>query len=390
MLFFFASPIGLGHSTRDIAIADKLQNRGRKKGLLFISGEGAARLIEKKGYKVLDAYKPEKFIVQDGQLQHSLRWLMSYYSYYKKCKQIAKDVLAHHQGNEDEYDDNSNDNDSSGDDSTSSSADAYHHDDGDLVVSDEDFASISVAQEAKRTRILITDITETHFTKGAASLIEKKMNGAMKEMIRKCDQVIIPDFGQDHDNISYVGPIVREATAGRDALRKHFNFTKRTIVVSVGGTDAGRYLIEKSLDAFRKLRSKMDSDLVIVPGPSIQLPESSDYRNLGFVDNLHEVIYAADLVISLAGRSTMDESIVYGTPGIFIPIKGHFEQEQGAARLGYKHEDIFRLESLIEEKLGSGKNQSNNNNITATPYDGNGVNAGGAEKAAKIISSIWQ
>ena len=103
------------------------------------------------------------------------------------------------------------------------------------------------------------------------------------------------------------------------------------------------------------------------------MPDSPDYINFGFVDNLHEIILAADLVISLAGRSTMDESMAFGTPGIFVPIKGHFEQENGAARMGYHHEDIFRLESLIEEKIG-GRNKKSN--------------AGGAEKAAKIISNF--
>jgi UDP-N-acetylglucosamine--N-acetylmuramyl-(pentapeptide) pyrophosphoryl-undecaprenol N-acetylglucosamine transferase len=337
MLLFFASPIGLGHATRDIAVADKLQ--GDK--ILFISGVGAARLIEKKGYRMVDAYRPEKFIVQDGQLQHSFRWLMSYYSYYKKCKEVAKDVLAENEG---------------------------------LIVSDEDFASIAVAEEMKKKRVLITDITETHFTKGAASLIEKKMNGAMKEMMKKCDRVIIPDAGDDYDNISYVGPIVREATADRETLRKRFNFSRKTIVVSVGGTDAGRYLVERSLAAYKKLREKLDADLVVVPGPSLQVQESPDYRNLGFVDNLHELIYSADLVVSLAGRSTMDESIAYGTPGIFIPIKGHFEQEEGAKRLGYTYEDINRLESLIEEKLGRRNNDR--------------TDASGAQKAAKIISDL--
>ena len=63
-----------------------------------------------------------------------------------------------------------------------------------------------------------------------------------------------------------------------------------------------------------------------------------------------------DIVISLAGRSTMDESIAYGTPGIFIPIKNHFEQEQSAARFGFKYEDIFRLEQLIKEKIGNRNN----------------------------------
>ncbi|MFL6430540.1 MAG: glycosyltransferase, partial [Nitrososphaeraceae archaeon] len=105
--------------------------------------------------------------------------------------------------------------------------------------------------------------------------------------------------------------------------------------------------------------------------PAEKLVYYSDFRSIGLINNLHEYIYASDLVISLAGRSTMDESIAYGIPGIFIPIKNHFEQEQGAKRLGYKHEDIFRIESLIEEKLDS------QNKIT--PY----VN--GAEKAAKLI-----
>ena len=121
------------------------------------------------------------------------------------------------------------------------------------------------------------------------------------------------------------------------------------------------------------LQNTLDSELIIVPGPSLELPNSQEYRNLGFVDNMHDVIYAADIVISLAGRSTMDESIAYGTPGIFIPIKNHFEQEQSAARFGFKYEDIFRLEQLIKEKIG------NRNNA---------MDMRGAARAAKIISML--
>ena len=335
-MLFFVSPIGLGHATRDIAVAEKLA----AKDALFISGEGAPRLIEKKGHRCLDVYRLEKFRVENGQLQRPFRWLLNYYSYYKKCKGIAKGIMAERGG---------------------------------LVVSDEDFASIAMAEELGRRRVLITDITESHFTKGAASLLEKAMNGAMRRMMDRCDCVIIPDNGQDHGNVAYVGPIVREVTASRDALRQRFGFARKTMVVSVGGTGIGRHLVEKSLEAYRKLQSRLDADLVVVPGPSLKLPDSADYRNLGFVDNLHEIIYAADLVVSLAGRSTMDESMAYGTPGIFIPIRGHFEQEEGAARLGYKYGDIDRLEELIEEKIGRRNGETN---------------AGGAEKAAAIISRL--
>jgi UDP-N-acetylglucosamine--N-acetylmuramyl-(pentapeptide) pyrophosphoryl-undecaprenol N-acetylglucosamine transferase len=336
VITFFTSPIGLGHATRDIAIAEQL-----KADVTFVSGEGAASLIARKGYGTMDVYRPEKFVVESGQLQHSFKWLMDYYSYYKKCKIIAKEILDRRLG---------------------------------LIVSDEDFASIAVGEETGRRHVLITDVTETHFTSGPASMIEKMMNKSMQKMMQACDCVIIPDAGDDTGNVRHVGPIVRQAGAGRDALRRRFGFTKNTLVASIGGTDAGKYLIEKTIEAHRKLQSRLDSELVIVSGPSLRLPDSPDYRNLGFVDNLHELVCAADLVISLAGRSTMDESIAYGTPGIFIPIKGHFEQEEGAARSGYKYEDIFRLEALIEEKVGRRTNETD---------------AGGAERAAKIISTLF-
>ena len=335
MITFFTSPIGLGHATRDIAIAEEL-----KTDILFVSGEGASILIARKGFKSLNVYKPDKFIVESGQLQHVFTWILRYYLYYKKCKAIAKEILNNCNG---------------------------------LIVSDEDFASIAVGNKMGQRRVLITDITETRFTNGLASIIEKKMNKLMHNIIQTCDCVIIPEIGDDRGNIRYVGPVVRQVSADRNTLRKRFGFEKNAILVSGGGTDAGKYLIQKAIEVHRPLQSKLDSELIIVPGPSLRLPDSREYRNLGFVNNMHDLIYAADLVISLAGRSTMDESTAYGTPGIFIPIKNHFEQEQGAARFGFKYEDIFRLDHLIEEKIGCRRNA---------------MNMKGAARAAKIISML--
>src|ERR687891_178335 len=346
-IIFFTSPIGLGHATRDIAIAEKLNKFGKgKEDIHFVTGQQAYELISSRGYLASDLYKPIKFSINSGELRHPFKWLLRYFWYYRKCKDIAEKIVKSH------------DNESS----------------SDLIVSDEDFASIVVAEKTAHKRILITDITETHFVKGKfASIIEKKMNMSMQKMMNNCDYVIIPDFGVDVDNVVHVGPIVRDIGADRKTLRKRFGFNKQTVLVSVGGTDAGKYLIEKTIIAYRKLRKRFDIDLLIVSGPSINLTAyyNEDIRILGFLDNLHEYIYASDLVISLAGRSTMDESMVYGIPGIFIPIKNHFEQEDCAKRLGYKYEDIFKIERFIEEKLDS---------------PGRGITqANGAEKAAKLI-----
>ncbi len=335
MATFFTSPIGLGHATRDIAIAEEL-----KTDILFVSGEGASTLIARKGFKSLDVYKPDKFIVESGQLQHVFKWILRYYLYYKKCKAIAKEVLNNRNG---------------------------------LIISDEDFASIAVGNKMGQRRVLITDITETRFTTGLASIIEKKMNKSMHNIIHTCDCVIIPEVGDDRENIRYVGPVVRQVSADRNTLRRRFGFEKKAILVSGGGTDAGKYLIQKAIEVHPQLQSKLDSELIIVSGPSLMLPDSQKYRNFGFVSNMHDLIYAADLVISLAGRSTMDESVAYGTPGIFIPIKNHFEQEEGAARFGFKYEDIFRLDRLMEEKIGCRSNA---------------MDMKGAARAAEIISML--
>ncbi len=325
-LDFFCSPIGLGHATRDIAIVNNFTDLTFK----FVTGSGASKIIKNSNFEVEDLYHPPNFMVENGSLKSPAKWLWNYYQYYNKCKKISNRVI---------QSDNPN-----------------------LIISDEDFASLTVAQEKKIPTVLITDILETHFVKGFGSFIEKKMNKSMQNIIQKCDIVIIPELGDDEENIKKVGPIVRKTQYTREELRKSFSFEKKTILVSIGGTDAGLFLIEKTLETIPKL--KQDVDLVIVSGPSLSKKFSGNIRNLGFVDNLHEAIFAADVLVSLAGKSTIDEAKAYGTPSIFIPIKGHFEQEDNAKEEGFTFEDIFKLENLIGEKLEQGRTPLVNDGAT--------------------------
>jgi UDP-N-acetylglucosamine--N-acetylmuramyl-(pentapeptide) pyrophosphoryl-undecaprenol N-acetylglucosamine transferase len=323
---FFSSPIGLGHVTRDIAVADCLENISTN----FVTGDGAAKILKNLDFKVEDVYKPPQFIVENGSLKNPAKWLWKYYQYYKDCKKISTRII---------QSDNPN-----------------------LIVSDEDFASLTVAQNKKIPTVLITDILETRFTKGFTSLIEKKMNKSMQEIIKNCDVVILPEDGPDEDNIRRVGPIVRQTKYSRDDLREKFSFDKKTIVVTIGGTDAGGFLIEKILEIFPKIN---EYEIVLVAGPSMN-KKFEKIKNLGFVNNLHEVIYAADVLVSLAGKSTIDEAKEYGTPAIFIPIKGHFEQEDNAKGEGFVFEDITRLEKLILEKLEEKRNPIKRNGAQMT------------------------
>ena len=330
---FFSSPIGLGHVTRDIAVVDYFENISTN----FVTGDGAAKILKNLDFKVEDVYKPPQFIVENGSLKNSAKWLWKYYQYYKDCKKISTKII--------------------------------ESDNPKLIVSDEDFASLTVAQNKKIPTVLITDILETRFTKGFTSLIEKKMNKSMQEIIKNCDVVILPEDGPDEDNIRRVGPIVRQTKYSRDELREKFSFDKKTIVVAIGGTDAGAFLIEKILEIFPKIN---EYEIVLVSGPSMN-KKFEKIKNLGFVNNLHEVIYAADVLVSLAGKSTIDEAKEYGTPAIFIPIKDILSR-----RIMRKVKDLFlriliRLEKLILEKLEEKRNPIKKN---------------GAQTAANIIKDL--
>ena len=333
-LNFFSSPIGLGHITRDIAIVNNFRNITTN----FVTGSNAVKILKNLDFKVENAYNPPSFIIKNGALQNSAKWLWNYYQYYKDCKNISQKIIK--------------------------------KDNPDLIISDEDFASLTIAQEMKIPTILITDVVSTHFTKGLVSIIEKKMNKSMQEIIKKCDVVIIPEDGDDQDNIKRVGPIVREINCTRNELRKKFSFEKKTIVISIGGTDAGIFLIEKTLESITKINQ--DIDVILVAGPAVS-KKFENVKNMGFVNNLHELIFAADLIISLAGKSTIDEANAYGTPGIFIPIKDHFEQEANAKKEGFVFDDLNKLDILILKKIVQKRNQ---------------VNCDGAKNASNIIKKL--
>ncbi|MDE1863652.1 MAG: UDP-glucuronosyltransferase [Thaumarchaeota archaeon] len=311
-ILFFTSPIGLGHATRCAAISQHLGAVKRR----FVTGAGAYMLLSRYGLDAMDLYHPPPFQVEDGRLRRPLRWLFSYLSFYRQSKKISSDLISGEKPR--------------------------------VVVSDEDFASLVSAQRRGIKNILVTDILETRFASGIGSVIEGLMNRGMRGIIEKCDLVLVPEEGASSGRIVRVGPIVRETGLTRDEIRRKYGFSRKTVLVAAGGTALGRFLIERTAEAFA--RTGLDAELVAVSGPVMKI-EGGGYRNLGFVPDMHEVICAADLVVSLAGKSTIDESRHFGTPGIFIPIRGHFEQEENARELGFRFEDIGRLEELITKKI---------------------------------------
>ena len=142
-------------------------------------------------------------------------------------------------------------------------------------------------------------------------------------------------------NYRLVGHVVRFSPhdyTDRAAVRRRFGYGDGPVVVcSVGGTSIGRELLELCGAAAVPLRALVpDAQVVLVAGPriavdSVRVPEGIEV--LGYVPRLYELFAACDVAVVQCGASTTTELAALGRPFIYAPIDGHFEQEVVAARL---------------------------------------------------------
>jgi UDP-N-acetylglucosamine--N-acetylmuramyl-(pentapeptide) pyrophosphoryl-undecaprenol N-acetylglucosamine transferase len=325
-----SNPIGLGHATRDVALARALLEKHPDLDITFVSGEGGAEMFRSAGFKVRSDLKPLPYFEKDGVVSKHTAWFLLYYRQYKKTKKIMAHVLAQERP--------------------------------DAVISDEELATVPVAKARGLPVLMVTDITGAKFAeRGLRKKLEARLNKGMWDVLCLCDRVVIPESPEDFDdprppNAVLTGPVVRATKRSRDSIRAKAGFTGPTVLACGGGSEHGSFLLRRAVEAVGRLwDGKSWPSLHVVRGPRVPpLGLSAAWlTEHGFVPDMHEWVYAADCVVTTAGKSTMDEARFYGTPFIAIPIKNHFEQEPAAKRHGTKYEDSEpgELAPLIRRKL---------------------------------------
>ena len=178
-----------------------------------------------------------------------------------------------------------------------------------------------------------------------------------------------------------------EQFADRGAVRRRLGYDDRPLVIcSVGGTAIGRELLELCGRAYAPLADLLPGvHMVLVCGPrlpadSLTVPDDVDVR--GYVPNLVEHHACCDVAIVQCGASSTTELAALGTPFIYFPIEGHFEQEFVAARLA-RHGAGKRM-SLAEttgDDLARAVHEQYLDPRTSTPMP-----VDGARKAARHIA----
>ncbi len=222
-----------------------------------------------------------------------------------------------------------------------------------LVVGDEEFSSLSIAIQRGIPHAMISDELQLGFARGAiAKRVEARVSEWYGDLQRRVSNLLIPSFGRDSGNVHYMTPVTREVTMPRDEARAQHGLPlgSSLILFSSSGSGIGRFLLQRSLEAFRRVCTR--SEVFARTGVRVTDLPDGRVRELGTVRDNQDLIAAADLVISTAGKSTIDEAVSTGTPIIAIPIKNHVEQERNAAELGFSFGDLDRLEELISRLLG--------------------------------------
>jgi predicted glycosyltransferase len=203
---------------------------------------------------------------------------------------------------------------------------------------------------------------------------------------------VIRDWTTEHyDFAGYITGFDPRALGDRETLRRELGFRpdEKVCIVSVGGTGVGRTMIRRVVDAFPAARDAMpELRMIIVTGPRIDpmdLPQVAGVEYHGYVDRLYRWLTACDLAIVQGGLTTTMELTAAKVPFIYVPLRGHYEQNfhvharlqryNAGRRLDYEQLDPDTLAAAMVDTLSS-------------PVEYRDVETDGAQRAAALISTL--
>jgi len=317
-ILYGVSPIGLGHATRSLVLSQELERSGAE--VRYFSGGRAAEFIREKGFRVDNIVEDPVPHVSDGEMSRVTLWYIRSWVANRRTVPRTRRLL-----------------------------DSYSPD---LVVCDEEFSGIIAAGERGVRRVFVADELALGFARTWLSRkIEERVDRWYKKLQESVDLLIVPEPGESGGNRRFVGPIVRAPTMSPAEAKASYGLPEGGMVLfATSGSGLGRELALRVRDAMT-IAGLAGVSFVITGnrGPRI---DGREVHDLGVVPDNQNLVAAADLVVSTAGKSTIDEAAASGTPIIVIPIRHHAEQERNAAALGYTSGDISRLPELIREAYG--------------------------------------
>jgi len=397
-VLWLSSPIGLGHIQRDLAIARALRERHPDVTIDFLAGDPADRVVEHWGERLHPASRllqNESAHFEGWAADHELHafnalWDMdeimtaNFMTFADVVERERYDLWVGDEGWDLDY---------------------FLHENPDLKRAPYAFLTDFIGMLPMRD-----DRTSTEFVrcweKNAENIDHLRLHPDVRDLsilVGDEDDVLDQEFGPDLPNMrgwarehfrfsGYPLHFDPRVYADRAALRHQLGYREdeRVVLVSVGGTRAGRHLLQKCAQAFALIaRQVPEARMVLVAGPrleAIEVAPGSRVEVRPFVPDLFKHHAAADLAIVQGGLSTTMELAALRTPFLYFPLRNHFEQRIHVARrldrlgagirLDYDGTSAEALGAMILDRLGK-------------PVHSAPVPTDGTERAARLLAELF-
>ena len=408
-VLFISGSIGLGHITRDLAIAAELRARWPGLELCWLAGEPARLVLRQAGEPLTP--ECEQYAGETGwgeQLARGFRLpLTDPLAIFRRPVWLFRTVLSLAR-------------------EQSRNFELFHQvakrEKCDLVVADEAFdlmLALARHPEKKLSPLaMICDFVGLEPTSSSplewlwVQMLNRWSIRVARGLPRFCDRILF--VGEEEDvadkpfglflpnrrrwaaevltYLGYVLPFHREDFQDQTAVRRRLGYGSEPLVIcAIGGTQIGKGLLELCGRAYSILRDRLPSlRMIAVAGPrldpeTLDLPKGVERR--GYVHHLYEHLAAADLAVVQGGGTTTLELTALGRPFIYFPLEGHFEQRIHVAGRIERHQAGLQMEySETTPAALAGAAHS----LIGKPVKYPRIRMDGAKRAAEVLSALLE
>ena len=393
-VLFVSGSLGLGHVTRDLAIARELRKKYPKMEIKWLAAHPASLMLENAGEELLpeasDYANENEFAEQSskGQSLNLLTYLMEAKGAWQQNVNIfAKIVSSQH---------------------------------FDLVIGDETYEIVLALREQPELKkfpfVMIYDFV------GLSSMSANPMEqlgtymwnlkwtddyrknnsppydlglfvGELNDVPDKSFGFMLPNrkkFAQAmYKFIGYIIQFDPSELQAKNTLRKKLGYgTEPLVIASTGGTSIGKELLELCGKAFTIAREKIPAlRMVLVSGPRIKaetVNAPDEVEILPFVPRLYEHFAACDLAIIQGGATSAMELTALKKPFIYFPLENHFEQANVARILNERKTGVeMNYSKTTPENLANKIVE-----LTGAEVNYPELPVNGAKKAAEFIATL--
>lgn len=335
-ILFISGSLGLGHATRDLAIAQEIRRQQPNVDIVWLAAHPASMLLESAGEKVIP--EAAQYINENDIAEKSAQGAkLSLLSYLLKARRAWEQNV----------------------ELFTNPVTSNHYD---LVIGDETYEiNLALRKRSdlkKFAFVMIFDfvgldaLTANPLEKLGVYIWNRKWSNDYRKkrkpaydlglFVGELDDIPDRSFGLMLPNrrefakamykfVGYIFPFRLSELKDREELRKKLGYGPEPLIIaSIGGTSIGKEMLELCGEAFSILRKEIPSlQMVLVAGPrlaSTELKVPKDVSVRPFVPNLYQHFAVCDLAIVQGGATSTLELTALQRPFIYFPIEGHSEQ----------------------------------------------------------------